>query len=66
MLIIEIEGNVPDSVGCQIRYRPDEEFWVVPNKTSVMVIFGINFKDPVDQGLARILLLVRFDTRHGA
>jgi len=43
---------------CQIRYRPNEEYWVQSNKTTMNVIFAMNFQDPVDQGLARILLLV--------
>ena len=54
-----IDGSVPDSMGCQVRYRPNEDYWVLPNKTSVVVIFAIDFKDAVDQALARILLLVR-------
>ncbi len=54
-----LEGTVPDTLGCQIKYRPNEAYWVIPNKTSVIVIFAVDFKDPVDQGLARVLLLVR-------
>ena len=55
-----IEGNVPESFECQIKYRPNEEYWIQTNKTTLNVIFSMDFMDPVDQGLARILLLVFF------
>lgn len=55
--------EIPDSYACQIRYRPDEQYWIIPNKSTVIIVFSIDFKDPVDVGLARILLLEFHEAR---
>eukprot|EP00831_Metopus_contortus_P025424 TRINITY_DN2190_c0_g1_i9.p1 TRINITY_DN2190_c0_g1~~TRINITY_DN2190_c0_g1_i9.p1 ORF type:complete len:235 (-),score=46.95 TRINITY_DN2190_c0_g1_i9:55-723(-) len=60
---LQLKGTVSDSQGCQIKYRDTEEYWVTPNKTSVIITFSLDFKDPVDQGLARILLLEFHDSK---
>ena len=52
------EGKTDPGHICEIPYRPDEKFWVIPGKNEVSVFFALNFDNVTDKALARIFLLV--------
>ena len=43
-------------MNCVIPYREFEKMYICLGMSSIIVIFSINFNDPVEQGLARIML----------
>ena len=56
-------GASDPKLACQIDYRNDEIFWVVPTKNEVTVAFGMQFSNDTDKALARISLLEFSDSK---
>lgn len=56
-------GEGQPSQACEISYRNDEKYWVIPSKTEVTVSFSLQFDNPTDKALARIFLLEFVDSK---
>jgi len=62
LISLQQKAGNPD-FACEISYRSDEKYWVIPSKSEVTVGFSLQFDNPTDKALARIFLLEFSDSK---